>query len=350
MKAKWAIGASVLLAGWMASTARADTHAPWPADWNNWSDPALWVTVGNAGNAADMRYNLVERPEGYGAVSYEYNISKYEVTAGQYTAFLNAVAKTDTYGLYNTTMSRTDYGSGIARSGEGTVGDPYAYRADADFINRPVNYVSFWDACRFANWLGNGQGAGSTETGAYTMTSDGITNNTITRNAGATWAVASEDEWYKAAYYKRGSTDAGYYDYPTSSNSVPGRDMAEREATNSGNNANYYGDPYPIDSDKYTTLVGEFENSDSPYGTFDQGGNVSEWNEAVISGSYRGLRGGSFGSLYGDLHATGRSVYLSPSDESYLIGVRVAVVPEPATLSLLALGGLAVIRNRRRRR
>ena len=52
------------------------------------------VPVGNAGNAADTT--------GYGSVAYTYNIGKYEVTAGQYTAFLNAVAATDTYALYNT--------------------------------------------------------------------------------------------------------------------------------------------------------------------------------------------------------------------------------------------------------
>ena len=56
------------------------------------------VPVGNPGNAADTRY---EAP-GYGAVSYEYNIGKYEVTAGQYRDFLNAVAKTDTYPAFFT--------------------------------------------------------------------------------------------------------------------------------------------------------------------------------------------------------------------------------------------------------
>ena len=44
-------------------------------------------------------------------------------------------------------------------------------------------------------------------------------------------------------------------------------------------------------------MVGEFENSASPYGTFDQGGNVWEWNEAVVYETHialRGLRGGSY--------------------------------------------------------
>jgi formylglycine-generating enzyme required for sulfatase activity len=46
-----------------------------------------------------------------------------------------------------------------------------------------------------------------------------------------------------------------------------------------------------IGSPYYRMNVGEFENSDSPYGTFDQGGNIWEWNEAIFSvGSYRCLR------------------------------------------------------------
>ena len=44
-----------------------------------------WVTVGNPGNAND--------DTGYGGVSDVYQISTYEVTAGQYTEFLNAVAR-----------------------------------------------------------------------------------------------------------------------------------------------------------------------------------------------------------------------------------------------------------------
>ena len=43
----------------------------------------------------------------------------------------------------------------------------------------------------------------------------------ITRNAGATYFIPSENEWYKAAYYKGGSTNAGYWTYPTQSNTAP---------------------------------------------------------------------------------------------------------------------------------
>ncbi len=121
------------------------------------------VPVGNAGNAGELSG---AGAGGFGSdricgfVSYNYNIGKYEVTAGQYTAFLNAKAKTDDHGLYNTNMDTANhmYGCNIKRSGGGTEADPYSYTVASDWANRPVNYVSFWDSCRFANWLGNGQG------------------------------------------------------------------------------------------------------------------------------------------------------------------------------------------------
>ncbi len=40
------------------------------------------------------------------------------------------------------------------------------------------------------------------------------------------------------------------------------------------------------------TPVGAFTQADSYYGTYDQGGNVWEWNDTII-GSSRGVRGGS---------------------------------------------------------
>ena len=127
----------------------------------------------------------------------------------------------------------TSYGSGITRSGGGT-GQLHLHAWTPTSPNRPVNYVSFWDACRFANWLHNGQptgaqGAGTTETGAYTLDGyNGIDGRTIQRNAGWKWAVTSEDEWYKAAYYKGGSTNAGYWDYPTQQRHGPGAGHGRR--------------------------------------------------------------------------------------------------------------------------
>ena len=315
------------------------------------------VPVGNPGNAADTRYNNIS----VGAVAYEYNIGKYEVTAGQYCAFLNAVAATDTYGLYLTAMDSSSHGCQITR--HGTSGN-YTYdfsgrpsgTTEADWANRPVNFVFWSDAARFANWLTNGQGNGSTETGAYNL--NGARTNAalmavIMPSAAqrATWSnganpyflLTSEDEWYKAAYHnKTAELAATYFNYPTSSNSVPSNGLTSPDG---GNNANFYQSGYTIDSPYYRTPVGEFELSDSPYGTFDQGGNVWEWNEANISG-YRGLRGGAFNSYDYYLHASYRAYH--PSAQSDVVGFRVSVVPEPASMAVLALGGVAVMRRRHR--
>lgn len=305
------------------------------------------VPVGNPGNAADTAIHS-GNPAGQGSVGYNYNIGKYEVTAGQYTAFLNRVAATDTYGLYNTSMSRTDYGSGITRSG---ASGSYTYSVNAAFVNRPVNFVSWGDSARFANWLHNGQPTGAqdlstTEDGAYYLNgaTSGAALLAVNRESDWRWAITSEDEWYKAAYYNPAASN--YYDYPTSSYSVPGQDLSDV----SGNNANYYGESYPIQSPYYTTVIGEFQNSDSPYGTFDQGGNVWEWNEALLFASARGLRGGAFNQNDDYLYALSR-YYLYPTDEyAYFLGFRVSELPEPTSMALLAFGVLGMTVTRRGKR
>ena len=142
--------------------------------------------------------------------------------------------------------------------------------------------MTFWDACRFANWLNNGQPTGvsedaATDNGTYTLTASGMANNTVTRNAGATWAVTSENEWYKAAYYDPALNGGagGYYWYATQSNTFPSA-CAPTGAANCANYNNAVGN---------TTDVGAYTGSASYYGTFDQNGNVWDWNE---SGDLRG--------------------------------------------------------------
>ena len=319
--------------------------------------PVLWalsasavtidmVPVGNPGNAPDTRYigNSV------GDVDHVYQIGKYEVTAGQYTEFLNAVAKADPNSLYNPKMAdisfdiSNGFGANIQRTGSSP---NYSYSVAADWADRPVNYVSFWDAARFANWLHNGQptgaqGPGTTEDGAY----HDVGNQTLFgRNAGAKFFIPSEDEWYKAAYHnKTAGLAASYFDYPTGSNTAPGINI--NETTNPGNNANYLGSA--IGSPYYRTVVGEFELSDSPYGTFDQGGNVAEWNDTRLDPG-RGLRGGPWNSNNPtEQHAQGRGASrLSPTSETGQIGFRVASIPEPSTLLLSVIGCIFTFTRRR---
>lgn len=249
-----------------------------------------WVTVGNAGNSDD--------DSGYGGVGEEYRIGKYEITASQYTEFLNAVAATDKYKLYDTNMG-SDNGCKIQRSGSS---GSYKYCVASDYAKRPVNYVSWLDSLRFANWLHNGQGTGNTEDGAYDMS----LGEKVVRKAGAKIWLPSEDEWYKAAYHKNDGVTGNYFKYPTSSDSVPINNLVE--PTDPGNNATFWKVDYTLGYPYWRTEVGAHENSVSPYGAFDMGGNVMEWNEA-IAGDRRSTRGGSYGDYDSEMSSSYRFGY-----------------------------------------
>jgi len=303
-----------------------------------------WVPVGNAGNAADTRVGIGSL--GYGSVDYAYNIGKYEVTNAQYTAFLNAVdpGGANANGIYNASMG-SDARGGITYTSGAASGSKYTVRTSMG--DKPVNFVSWYDAARFTNWLGNGQGAGGTETGAYTLTgNDGL----ISRNVGpsVTVWIPSEDEWYKAAYSN--PANSSYSLYPTQSNAIPTIATADASGniSNPGTNvANYLGGAGWNGVNANVTTVGSAgAASASFYGTFDQGGNMWEWNDAII-GSTRGLRGGSWLNNADTLTSSARS-NLDPLFEVDVFGFRVASVPEPTSVVLTILAsGMMLIRRKR---
>jgi len=276
-----------------------------------------WITVGNAGNAADPL-------TGYGAVATAYQIGEYEVTNAQYAGFLNAVAQTDSHNLYNPDMAS----HGITRnSGSGG----FNYSVTSDFENKPVVYVSWFDGARFSNWLNNGQGNASTETGSYPL--NGATSGVITVNPAATIRLPSENQWYKAAYYNGAS--ASYSLYPTNSNAITTAD------------ANY------DSSIGHTTDVDHYAGHASAYGTLDQGGNVWEWNDADLGNGWRGVIGGAWNNSAGVLFSGHGSNFAFPDNEANDIGFRVVrnnlvAVPEPGSvLTMLGLIGCGLLLRRR---
>lgn len=248
-----------------------------------------FVPVGNAGNPADPA-------TGHGSVGYAYQMGTYDVTVGQYCEFLNAVAKDDTYGLYNSFMGSTNglYGPHINITQSGTPGN-YSYAVGGSYaaaVNCPIYAVSWGSAARFCNWLQNGQPsfavgtpgevASSTETGAYTLNGANDNNSliSVSRNAGATYVLPTLDEWYKAAYYNAGATDSGYWLYTTQSNDCP------NNCATCANSGNYFTcNDCCTDPTNHLTPVGFFTQSPGPYGTYDQGGNVNQWNETSLDGS-----------------------------------------------------------------
>jgi len=222
-----------------------------------------FVTVGDVGNASDST--------GYGSVNHTYRIGKYEVTNSDYCIFLNSVASSDPLSLYHDKMG-SDVAGGITRMG--TVGS-FSYTCKPNRANKPVNFVNFYSATRFVNWLNNGAHSGSdTEDGAYCITGGSTPTLAGPRRSGAQFFIPSENEWYKAAFYKGGATNA-YWLYATRSQVPPARAIANAagDISNPGNVANF------ILTGCLTTVGSGGLLSASAYGTYDQAGNVVEWTE-----------------------------------------------------------------------
>jgi formylglycine-generating enzyme required for sulfatase activity len=313
-----------------------------------------WVTVSDPGNPNDT-INTGTTPN-YGAVADAFQIMNYEFTNQQYTDFLNSVAATGTYSLYSTSMGSNARG-GIARSG---TSGAYTYATRTDMGDKPVNFVSWFDAARVSNWLMNGAtGTSSTETGAYTLVGGQTIGTAPARNPGATFYIPTEDQWYKAAYYKAGSTNAGYWQYATQ---VTGTGAAAPatvtagttgigSAGGTGNFANYLSRADWNAQDGNVTTVGT-NGGASAYAAFDMSGNLYEWNDLTgAAGSSRGLRGGNWNYIgAAGLSSSVRTTNAS-SFEGDDLGFRLAAVPEPSTYAMavagLACGGYSIFRRRK---
>lgn len=309
------------------------------------------VAIGDAGNQSDHTK--------YGAVSYDFQIGKYDVTAREYCAFLNAVAAKDTYGLYDERMASDRAVASIQRSGESPY---YSYAIiDDPSLDRgllPITYVDYYSAMRFCNWLHNGQPIGeendeTTEMGAYTLNGNNIV---LPANKDASWRLPTEDEWYKAAYYKGGNSHAGYWSYPTQKNSLPKNEYEPAVA-------NYF---FEADQDSSTqsikfnipkigsliikdlpqvdhlflTPVGYFSDVTGVYGTYDMGGDVFQWTAdkaSLFPYSYEEgqiVSGGCWELPDFYLKADHSQLIFHPSEKNSCIGFRV-VAPMSGVTSKL---------------
>jgi len=300
------------------------------------------VAIGDPGNAA-----AVVNGASVGSVAGAYRIGKYEVTIAEYVSFLNAVATRGDganaaviESLYDARMLSDGTIAGISRNGSGTAAVPYAYFVVGDGT-KPISYVTWFNAARFANWVHNGASAGADiETGAYTL--NGALSGIFTKNLSAVWWIPTQDEWFKAAYYKGGGVASGYWLFPTQSDSLP-----QNNASIESNQANFLRlGVFSVTqlsaqdaSQNDLTAVGTFVNSSSAYGTFDQGGNVEEWTDSAVStefGEARITRGGAWnsGGLNNDVATIPTAL---PTDRLSKVGFRLAraVLADgaPATLS-----------------
>lgn len=277
-----------------------------------------FVTIGNPGNAADTTGS----PNPAGSVSYVYNLGKYEVSRDQ-------INKANAIGFLGITLAdMSSYG------GSG--------------VDRPATGITWYEAAKFVNWLNASSGSaaaykfdGSGNFQLWSSTDAGYDANNRFRNSLAKYVIASRDEWYKGAY---GKLDGSWSNFPNGSDTAP---TAVAGGTGA-NTAVYNGQSGPAD----VTNAGGL----SAYGTMGQGGNASEWNETASDGindsasENRESRGGTWSSLgaFG-LDASIRG-NVSPTDDNFGRGFRVAMVPEPSSASLLIAGTMGLLAFSRRQK
>jgi formylglycine-generating enzyme required for sulfatase activity len=291
-----------------------------------------FVTISNPGNLGDVE-QVNPIPQNGGSVSYVYAMGKYEVT-----------------------RDMINKANAAANIGITLVSWPVSYGSDVNGPLRPAGGISWNEAARFVNYLNMSQGFSA----AYKFTTSGVNDNIALwtsgeagfninnpfRNSLARYVLPTADEWYKAAFFDPNKPGgAGYWDYPTGSDNEP---ISVAGGTADGTNVSNWARRGPADVNDAGGL--------SPYGTMAQGGNVDEWNETqtgvAINGGVDGnryIRGGDWSTSPGApnvMNAGG----LAPQNEPNSTGFRVvSLVPEPSSLSLLALGGLALALNKRRR-
>jgi len=276
-----------------------------------------FVTIGNPNNVADT----TGWPNPAGSVAYTYNLGKYEVSR-------DMITKANSAGSLGIGMS-----------------DMSSYGGNG--VNRPATEVSWYEAAKYVNWLNTSTGGTAAYKfvgGTFTLWSAGDAGynaNNMFRNSLAKYVIASSNEWYKGAY---GNPNGSWSNFSNGSNSAP-------TAVTGGTAANT-----AVYNQFVSTGPADITNAGglSAYGTMGQGGNVLEWNETAYDGindtadELREVRGGAWYRDSSFMDASYGGVGY-PSYENLSYGFRVASVPEPSTISFLAIGlsGLALVRRRK---
>ena len=255
---------------------------------------------------------------GYGAVGYHYRIGTREITIDQFAA-----------------SPISDANANYWNDGVRNVG------SDAPVVN-----ITWYQAAQYCNWLTSG----NVSNGAYTVSGglvtgvtdhDGAAMDSLVATFGQVYVLPTEDEWYRAAYYK----DESYSLYANGSGTAPTH----------GSDANFSSPGGYFNGPAWTVGSGTNEQN----GTKNMMGNVWEWLESADDGTLDNLgsenvavRGGDYFQGVDKLDSAHRGIGELPNNEFLNTGIRVVAIPEPGTMSMMSLStvGLFMTRSIRRRR
>jgi len=303
-----------------------------------WAEPVVTLDLGLVGNPG----NTKKAGNGYGTVASYFQMAKTETTNAQYVAFLNnSVAGRD--GLYGVYSASNSGNAAYLIQRNGNPGS-YSYQLKsgvADAGSKPVNFVSWFSAARFANWLSNGADINAnTETGSYTL-SGTASGPLVPRNSGAIYYLPNADEWTKAAYYN--ATADSYYRFASISSTNAALNGTLPTAGNSSTSSTTFAATWNAVS-VGVTPTGYFSTVTSPYGMYDMVGNVNEMTDTINSSntSQYALFSGSYAStqvqieMFDSLTAPS---FANGITENAPRGFRIAAVPEPSTLAMLGMAG-----------
>lgn len=277
-----------------------------------------FVPISGATNPTDTSLS-----GGYGIVNNDYRMGTYEITNDQWNKF------------------KTSLGVPVVGSDGGYYCSPYYTGA-----NVPTNNVSWYEAAQFTNWLNTStnhqvaykftgtQGTGNCALATWSP-AEAVGGTNLYRNKAAFYYLPTEDEWVKAAYWNGTTLQC----HATKDDTPPmqgyrGNGIGWNFICYSSYDGNYH-DPDP------NALWAVGSGSQELNGTYDMMGNVFEWMESpATSGDYgnsssRVTRGGSFRTVNGTLYAYYRSDH-TPALEFDSIGFRVASVPEPGSMAMMA--------------
>jgi hypothetical protein len=303
-----------------------------------------WRTVGSPGNApaqtSDFPFSI---PGPRGGVDYEFRMSRTEVTVAQYFEFVQA---------YTTVYPNAPYDNAIAGTFIYRTGSAGSFQWHIIPNSSDLPADMGWNyAATYCNWLCNGKAVSPAAfaSGAYDTSTfyPNPGDPQVVHTPGAPFWLPSVDEWTKAMFYdpnKNGAGQAGYWWYPTRSDTPPvgGPPGTPGAQTGAGDYTESPDNPfrdYP---------VGSYPDTQSPWGLLDGSGGVREWIEGPNSYEFRFDVGSSNHSTF--LEWEDR-IGQNRSDAFWAAasGLRLASsIPTPGSgVLLLLLAGVSV-RTRRR--